>query len=104
MYRIKLIGRADGIASVRDGKWLVSCDVDARDGAGEIMYSPIEDMARTFESAGDAMAYWQRTSTVHPVRLSDGKPNKPLTAYTVEISKVGGGAYAEPTAPHDPVH
>lgn len=39
---------------------------------------------KDFDAAADA---WRRVSKKWPVR-SDGKPNRPLTAYTVEIVKV----------------
>lgn len=85
--RIRLVASADGRPTDKDGMWLVSCDVDANDGRGEVMATPIEHLARTFESAAEALEYWRRPSTVHPTR-PDGKPNRPLTAYTVSIEKV----------------
>lgn len=38
--------------------------------------------AKKFDSALEAIKFWQQTSETHPVRLSDGKPNRPLTGYT----------------------
>lgn len=40
--------------------------------------------AITFTSYAEAMEFWRQPSTVKP-RRPDGKPNRPLTAYTVEV-------------------
>ena len=39
-----------------------------------------------FVSIAEAMEYWRTVSTTVPFR-PDGKPNRPLTAYTVEIEQ-----------------
>lgn len=77
-------GLADGRPSVVDGQYLVECDVDARDGRGAVLATEDPAKARRFADVGEAMDYWRRVSTVLPLR-PDGKPNRPLTAYTVEI-------------------
>jgi hypothetical protein len=66
------------------GAWVVSCDVDARDGLGSFVLTRNRNEARQFETATEAMLYWQRPSTIRPVR-EDGKPNRPLTAFTVAV-------------------
>lgn len=96
MHRIKLIASADGRKTVHDGMYVISCDVDGDDGRGIIAATPLEGLARTFDSFGEAVAYWQRQSTIHPVRLTDGKPNRPLTTYTVAIERIEGGTHATP--------
>lgn len=40
--------------------------------------------AMRFETAIDAGECWRQQSTTRPLR-PDGKPNRPLTAFTVEI-------------------
>ena len=37
-----------------------------------------------FATRGDAMNFWRAPSKTRPTRM-DGKPNRPLTALTVEI-------------------
>jgi hypothetical protein len=37
-----------------------------------------------FKTAGEAWMLWRRPSRVRPVR-ADGKPNRPLTAFTIEV-------------------
>lgn len=39
--------------------------------------------AKQFDSASAVLQEWQRVSTTVPVR-PDGKPNRPLTAFTIE--------------------
>lgn len=42
------------------------------------------DKAMTFESMAEGMELWRKQSTVQPLR-GDGKPNRPLSAHTVQI-------------------
>jgi hypothetical protein len=97
---LKIVGLSDGSAFDRD-VWLAAYDVDAnpkvnrsillKDGAiihgpygGRIEVTTIRDQAMTFADAGQAMAAWNSQSTRLPLR-PDGRPNKPLTALTVEL-------------------
>lgn len=84
VWRIQIVGLADGRPSPVDGRWLVSCDVDAMQGRGVVKATRRKERARTFGSNLEAFAYWQRRSTVVPTR-PDGKPNRPLTAYTITV-------------------
>jgi hypothetical protein len=43
--------------------------------------------ALRFENGGDAMRFWRQQSILQPLR-DDGKPNRPLTAFTVEIGEL----------------
>lgn len=40
--------------------------------------------AKVFNSFIEAMDCWNQTASAHPVR-GDGRPNKPLTAYSVQV-------------------
>lgn len=66
------------------GWWLEGCDVDADNGRGTVSFVPDIGRAKSFATAAEAAAYWQRVSTVRPLRR-DGKPNRPLTAFTLAI-------------------
>jgi hypothetical protein len=85
---IRIVERAGGLAVPQPGPeaglYLESFDHDANDGRGEGTYTPDPDHALRFANAAAAMQYWKRVSTVRPIR-PDGKPNRPLTAFTVEI-------------------
>lgn len=65
------------------GAWIKSCDVDARGGRGFVEFAIEREQAMAFPDLGAALAYWKRQSTVCPLR-DDGRPNRPLTAYTVQ--------------------
>lgn len=84
-YSIRIIGLADGrrLDGI-DGAWVVDCDVDGRQGRGSVIVTREARKARRFDHAHDAWAYWRRESTVVPTR-PDGKPNRPLTAYTISV-------------------
>jgi hypothetical protein len=66
------------------GRYVVSYDPDANDGGGFVVSTADPRQAQQFEGYVEAFEFWRRASTVRPVR-EDGKPNRPLTAYTVTI-------------------
>lgn len=67
------------------GLLLESSDVDAHGGRGDAMWTNDPAEAKHFATPMDAMEYWRRQSTVQPTRPWDGKPNRPLTVFTVEV-------------------
>jgi hypothetical protein len=87
-YRMRIVGLADGRPTEDAGRYLVLCDVDARDGRGEVTTTPNRADARLFATIAQLLAYWRRQSTVQP-RRDDGEPNRPLTAYTIETEPAG---------------
>jgi hypothetical protein len=72
------------VAGDPTGMFVVDCDVDAYDGRGDAALTDDVYAARRFDTPGDAMTFYTRTSTVRPFR-PDGHPNRPLTAFTVEV-------------------
>jgi hypothetical protein len=71
------------------GAWLVSHDPDFWDvyPTGDIVHSPDPAEAQRFNSPMEALAEWKRASTRVPLR-PDGRPNRPLTAFTAEPKKL----------------
>ena len=67
-------------------QYVMSCDVNAMGGVGAVFFGPL-DKAMRFEDAACALAYWRLQSTLVPFR-PDGKPNRPLTALTIELQPV----------------
>jgi hypothetical protein len=63
--------------------WLKSADVNAYAGRGHCEFTMRRDEALAFPDFVAAMDFWKLQSTVTPIR-PDGKPNRPLTAYTVQ--------------------
>ncbi len=84
MTRIKIICTAHGPASEHDNRWLVEYDPDGHGGAGLIVSTRAMSNAYVFENARKALEAWRAVSTIRPLRF-DGKPNRPLTAWTVEL-------------------
>ena len=74
----------DTIPCPHSGQFLETFDHNAFAGQGHGTFTSDPDKAMRFASAGEAMAFWNKPSTVLPLR-PDGKPNKPLTALTVSI-------------------
>ena len=98
--RIKVLGFADG-TELKTAMWVADFNVDSpphelrsyftAEGAvvngvhgGRIELTIHPDDARRFADSGDAMLAWNKQSRVRPYR-PDGRPNKPLTALTVEV-------------------
>jgi hypothetical protein len=73
------------------GRYLLSYDPDAYDGRGEVITTSDPERAQRFADHVAAWEEWKRPSTVHPIRLTDGKPNRPMTAWTVTIEPYVSG-------------
>lgn len=86
-YTIKIIGNTLDIPGPEDGKYLKEFHPDT-DAHGKLIVTSNRDEAMQFEDGGEAWKFWQQQSKRFPLRL-DGKPNRPLTAFTVEIAKHG---------------
>lgn len=84
---IRVIEAADGRKSEYDGQYVRTFDPDYGGGLGRVWTTEkIEDaiLYKTFAEAAEA---WKAQSKVRPLR-PDGKPNRPMTAFTVEIFRV----------------
>jgi len=66
------------------GQWLKSYDPEAFKGRGTAEWTDNPSEAMRFPSAIEAMRCWQQTSRTRPLR-GDGKPNRPLTAFSIEV-------------------
>lgn len=74
---------APGVAPER-GLYIKQFSPDARGGRGEVVFTNNGTQALTFATYAEAFEFWRQQSTVQPLR-PDGQPNRPLTAWTVEI-------------------
>lgn len=83
-YIIRIIANADGSPSRLAGCYVETFDVDAYGGRGELDTTAHACLAMRFASRAEAIRFWQRQSRVCPVR-ADGMPNRPLTAFHVDI-------------------
>ena len=87
MKRLRIIGLVNGGVTPFDNQWLVEYNPDYMppDGVydgGYLETSADESKALKFLNARDAVAYWRQSHG----RCADGKPNRPLTAFNVEIA------------------
>ena len=80
-YVIKLIELATGVPDPDEGMYVVEYDPAAFAGRGHVHTTPDKDRARWFPDKVAAAEYWRQSAGMRP----DGKPNRPLTAWTVEI-------------------
>jgi len=78
-------GDAAGLPCESEGMYLRECDHEAHGGMGEVTWTSALPRAKRFDGMDDALEFWGRVPKNHPVREMDGLPNKPLTAFHVEI-------------------
>ena len=87
-YGIKIIGLAGYITkgdySVMEGQWVQTVNVDAYNGRGEARGTLDPRKAMAFDTTTEAFIFWNQQSKVRPLR-PDGRPNKPLTAFSCMI-------------------
>ena len=91
MKVIKIIGLADGQASSFEGMYVGNFDPSHSPPLGHwpqtsciLDVTPRKDEAKAYNDAAAAWEDWRRIDERLPTR-PDGKPNRPLTAFTVEI-------------------
>ena len=83
---ILLVALANGEPSIYEGTYVIRLDPYPWP-RGTLYSTPDLAKASRFSDADAATSYWQQE---HGVR-ADGKPNRPLTAWTVEILDVPVG-------------
>lgn len=83
---VRIVSMADGTPCEHDGNFLVWWDVTANDGYGRIGTTPDPFKAYRFRDTRSALAAWHSIPANRPVRVGfDNKPNRPLTAFTIEV-------------------
>jgi hypothetical protein len=87
-FALKCIARADGVPGEFAGQYLARCEIDGHDGAGLFEWTADPEMAHRFATTTEAWECWRRQSTTHPTRR-DSLPNRPMTAYTIQITPWG---------------
>ena len=94
---IRLIGLANGETSLADGQWVKEYE-PSRDGVdpngnptGCHLVTTADPAQARLYSSTEVFDVYRKVDNRNPVR-PDGKPNRPLTAYTVEITPPPPGA------------
>ena len=78
---------AAAAGEVTRGPYLEWSDPDAKGGMGAERWTLELSKAKRFPSFTDAMNCWMAQSRLRPYR-DDGKPNRPMTAYSIEPLKI----------------
>jgi hypothetical protein len=68
-------------------RFLKRFDPEANGGLGEVVMTNDLTQAMLFQSVGDVLSLWNTQSATVPFR-DDGKPNKPMTAFTISPRQV----------------
>ena len=83
MYRMKILGFAEKLFEDPGPCYLESFDPEFANGQGAIDLTRDPSKALTFPTLSDVFETWRRPSATRPCR-ADGKPNRPLTTFTIE--------------------
>jgi hypothetical protein len=86
-YAIKIVGLVNGRPTLAEGQYVADYTPSGYEGRGDLVLTPYPSRAKRFPSMAAATDCWRSTSRTHPVR-PDGKPNRPMTAWTVEIARL----------------
>lgn len=94
MLVMKIVGLTNGTPTPFDGQYLKEYDpsIDGVDPSGKpmnayVFTTPDPADAMQFEDATELHAVWARVDPRRPMR-ADGKPNRPLTSFTVQTETV----------------
>lgn len=71
------------------GLYLSYYDPDALEGFGAAEWTDDVSKALRFDKASQAIEFWRQQSRARPFR-HDGQPNRPLTAFSVEVVRLEG--------------
>lgn len=88
-YAIKLLGEAGGKRFPAPA-YVVEYDPEAEAGLGFLRMTYYPEEAKTYDSQDAAIAEYRKVPKARPLR-EDGNPNRPLTAFDVEIVELGEG-------------
>jgi hypothetical protein len=88
VLKILAVSHGDGsFLPMPEPVYLKSYDIEAHDGRGSAEWTYDRDGATQFVSLEHAARTWQTQSKIRPLR-PDGKPNRPLSAFTVEVEEL----------------
>lgn len=73
--------------TVKSGAYLESYDPEAHRGQGKAKWTDDIAKAMRFATQLEAFDFWRQQSKTMPFR-PDGKPNRPLTAFTISVGHI----------------
>jgi hypothetical protein len=89
-FVLKILAVSNGEGSflpMPESVYLKSYDIEAHNGRGSAEWTRDKDKAMQFVSLTHAASAWNTQSKIRPLR-DDGKPNKPLTSFTIEVEEL----------------
>lgn len=102
-YGLKLIAftgiAINGGDQIPHGSWVQSYNPDAHDGYGDVTWTTDPEQALAFTDPSAALDCYRLVPLNRPTR-PDGQPNRPLTAFTIEVEEItlDAGATVRTTA------
>lgn len=81
-------GFANGASCAETGLYLREYVPEAHNGRGKATWTKDVDQAMRLPDALEAHRLWTTVPSNHPIRSSDGRPNRPLTAFSIVINTV----------------
>jgi hypothetical protein len=84
-YTLKATGPMNlPLAQQIEDQYVEWYDPEAYDGRGDVQLTSDRAKAKLFASHEEAWTFWKQISKTRPKR-ADGRPNRPLTAFSVSI-------------------
>lgn len=83
---VRIVGTANGGSTPHDGCYVVAWNPHTKFGTCEIDTTRDLTKARRFKNPAQILDEWTTVSVVQRKR-PDGKPNRPLSGLTIEITK-----------------
>lgn len=84
---VKIVG-AWNVETPHDGLYVVSWNSNTKFGTLHVVSTDDPLAAKRFDSIREATEEWGARSQVEPNRPNDGRPNRPLTALTINFEEV----------------
>lgn len=88
VIQIERLGGLESLPSELEGSYVKTYDPNGHDGHGDLTTTFNLAEAKRFDDGAQAMTFYRQISDTHPLR-PDGRPNRPLTAFTVCIKNLG---------------
>jgi hypothetical protein len=92
-FIIRVLGASGTVADAElptmgvNNCFVKDCDIEAFNGRGSLRWTQTRDNAKRFATLKDALTYYRQASLKKPLR-DDGRPNRPLTAFTVAFEQL----------------
>jgi len=87
-YVMRCLGFAGDFPCDTVGHYFKEFDPKALGGVGDAVWTPNPTEAARFPDPAAVFKMYNAVPKCHPVRTTDGKPNKPMTAYHIVVEAI----------------